>query len=193
MNIKFNKFIFYLSYFYYKMIIPFEIKKPKFKFFIYEIIYSFKKLFNYFDMFRYPFNDNNIITKYGKYKIRPKTTDAITISPAYERLDLNFTINLIKNNISKNILFFDIGANIGGYSISIGNIFKNKKNLDIFSFEPIEENYKLLIDNIKLNQLEHKITPVKKGLSNICESREIKFKFGKHRQICEITTLDTFF
>ena len=173
------------------MVIPLEVKKPKFRFFVYEIIYSLKKLFNYRSMFKYPFKNTHIITKYGKFIIRPKTTDAITISPAYERLDLNFMVKLINRDTSKNTLFLDVGANIGGYTISIGNIFKNRKNLNIFSFEPIEENYKLLVDNIKLNQLEHIVTPVKEALSDTCGFGNISF--GEYSQTCELVTLDTFF
>lgn len=45
LNINYNKLFFYFSYLFYKLIIPFEIKKPKFKFFIYEMIYSIKKNF----------------------------------------------------------------------------------------------------------------------------------------------------
>ena len=118
-------------------------------------------------MFKYPFKDNIIKTKFGIYYIRPQTVDAITVSPAYERKDLNFLKRLIENNIDKNILFLDIGANIGGYNINIANTFRDKKELSIYSFESLKCNYEILIKNIEVNRLYNKIKPIKKALSLI--------------------------
>jgi FkbM family methyltransferase len=58
--------------------------------------------------------------------------------------------------------FFDIGANIGWYSINIG---KAKKNSKIYCFEPIPRTYKQLQNNIKLNLINN-ITTHNIGLSN---------------------------
>lgn len=51
--------------------------------------------------------------------------------------------------IEKSHIIFDIGANIGWYSILF-----SKKNLEsiIYSFEPIEETYDYLVTNLVLNQ-----------------------------------------
>tara|TARA_B100000902_G_C27256159_1_gene887944 strand:+ start:320 stop:1189 length:870 start_codon:yes stop_codon:yes gene_type:complete len=65
------------------------------------------------------------------------------------------TINWI-NNFDKNdkINFWDIGANIGLYSIYASQKFNN---IEITSFEPIPGNLKILSRNISINNLQNKI------------------------------------
>lgn len=48
--------------------------------------------------------------------------------------------------------FFDIGANIGWYSI---NIAVSRRNSKVFSFEPIKKTYDQLKKNISLNQISN--------------------------------------
>lgn len=52
----------------------------------------------------------------------------------------------------------DIGANIGTYSI---NCAKKIEKCKIYAFEPEGYNFNFFLDNIKLNNLESKITPEK--------------------------------
>jgi len=47
-------------------------------------------------------------------------------------------------------IIMDIGAHIGGFVVSAALNFPQAK---IYSFEPVEENYKMLIKNIRLNNL----------------------------------------
>ncbi len=62
------------------------------------------------------------------------------------------TINWIKS-FKKNDLLFDIGANIGVYSL-----YAAKKGINVISIEPDSLNYALINLNIKLNNYEKKIT-----------------------------------
>ena len=57
------------------------------------------------------------------------------------------------DNDSK-IIFWDIGANIGLYSIYAALKFKN---IEVVSFEPSTSNLRILSRNISINQLEKKI------------------------------------
>ncbi|MEK7646883.1 MAG: FkbM family methyltransferase [Patescibacteria group bacterium] len=57
---------------------------------------------------------------------------------------------------SANPVILDIGANIGTFSIFAINLFKNAK---IFAYEPEESNYRVLVDNIKLNKATDKAFP----------------------------------
>lgn len=52
--------------------------------------------------------------------------------------------------LSKNSIVFDIGAQIGVFSV-----FVSDKAGKVFSFEPVPENFKLLKENIKLNRLQN--------------------------------------
>lgn len=68
----------------------------------------------------------------------------------YEKELLEKMIFIISKLEIKNI--YDIGANIGWYSINLGERFKTKK---IYSFEPVEKTYNFLGKNVKLNQLKN--------------------------------------
>jgi FkbM family methyltransferase len=54
----------------------------------------------------------------------------------------------------KKVIFWDIGANIGLYSLYAAIKFKN---IDVTSFEPSTNNLRILSRNISLNNLEDKI------------------------------------
>ena len=57
-------------------------------------------------------------------------------------------------NNGKKIIFWDIGANIGLYSIYAA---LKHKNMEIISFEPSTNNLRILSRNISINNLEEKI------------------------------------
>ena len=66
------------------------------------------------------------------------------------------TLEWIDNFDKKNkIIFWDIGGNIGLYSIYAALRYSN---IDIFTFEPSTSNLRVLSRNISLNQLDDKIT-----------------------------------
>lgn len=79
----------------------------------------------------------------------------------------------------KNIIFWDIGANIGLYSIY--NSIKNKGSLTI-AFEPSSSNLKILSRNISLNNLNHKIKifslPLTDRKSGFMTMKETLFQEG---------------
>lgn len=86
-----------------------------------------------------------IICIKGDVRIAPIETLA---SDYYEKNDTQMMYNLVKNNS----IIFDIGANIGWYSIGLG---KNKKNVTVYSFEPIPTVFENLRSNLKLNNLKN--------------------------------------
>jgi len=90
--------------------------------------------------------------------IRDISVDVTIASPSYERLDLNELILLIDNALQNKhkVLFIDIGASFGKFTISIGNHFKhNAKNLKILSFEPEPMSFRLLNSNVHINRLHN--------------------------------------
>ena len=64
---------------------------------------------------------------------------------------------------NKQIIFWDIGANIGLYSIYASVKFKN---INVISFEPSSSNLRILSRNISINNLENKIKICQFPLSN---------------------------
>ena len=70
------------------------------------------------------------------------------------------TISWIKK-FKKNKIFFDIGANVGMYTI-FSSIFSDVK---VYSFEPESNNFQILNQNIILNNLSKKVTAYPFGIS----------------------------
>jgi FkbM family methyltransferase len=66
------------------------------------------------------------------------------------------------NRFPLNSVFFDVGANIGVYSVYAASI----KNAEVIAFEPSFLNLELLYRNIQSNHLEYKVTIIPLSLSN---------------------------
>lgn len=158
---------FYFSYFFYKFIIPLEVKKPRFKLWLYEIIYTLAKFKDYTISLPYKSKDDIVITKFGTFKIRLNTSDAANVSPAFERRDQNYLIKLIKKlcQQGKKVLFLDVGGDLGSYSVMVGNKFRND-SVDIKCFEPIDESCDMIRQNIALNGIDKKFELHPVGLLN---------------------------
>ena len=159
-----DKIKFYSSYLFYKFLVLFETKKPKFKLFILNIFYSFINLIHLLNKseklskFFYEISTVDYVeTIFGRFFVRRNTIDSIIASPCFERGDVNFLIKRISEEIfnKKNIIFLDIGADFGYYSILSSNIFKNNKLLKIYSFEPTSKSRFLLEKNIELNNAKN--------------------------------------
>ncbi|WP_342228097.1 FkbM family methyltransferase [Rickettsiella endosymbiont of Rhagonycha lignosa] len=89
---------------------------------------------------------------------------------SYEKEELDVILNIIEPNM----VFFDIGANIGWHSI---NIAKAYESISVYAFEPILETFNLLKNNIILNNLRN-VQLFNIGLSNTCE--EQVFYYDRH-------------
>ncbi len=163
----FDKFLFYFSYFFYKCIIPLEVKKPRLRLWLYEMIYSLAKFKDYTISLPYKSKDNIIITKFGKFRIRANTSDAANVSPAFERRDQNYLLKLINKlcHQKKRILFLDVGGDLGSYTVLVGNRFRHE-NVKIKTFEPIEDSCTLINENIALNEIEKNCEVFGVGLLN---------------------------
>jgi FkbM family methyltransferase len=62
------------------------------------------------------------------------------------------TVNWIENFFCNGDIFFDVGANIGVYSLFAAAQFPN---LNIYSFEPFYKNYCRINENINLNKFQN--------------------------------------
>lgn len=90
---------------------------------------------------------------------RPGTSDeAIIQAVIIEKKEYAFPVFSPK-------IIFDIGGNIGVVAIVMANIYPEAK---IYSFEPVEENFELLLENVS----EYKnISPMRMALGNKTEQR----------------------
>lgn len=93
----------------------------------------------------------------GKFFCRQGTNDFQFANYAYEWGVKSYFLDNYKNYD----IFFDIGTGIGDYSILMA-----QKGLRVFSYEPVQSNYKVLQMNVIMNNLEGKIQHYDYGLGN---------------------------
>lgn len=86
------------------------------------------------------------------------------------------TMNWIKSQIKKNDVVFDIGANVGAYSLLIGK--KLVGGGSVFAFEPESSNYYSLNRNIVANDLSGRVTAFCMGFES--DLKVEKFFFILH-------------
>jgi len=81
-------------------------------------------------------------------KIKIKINSGIELwrSRAYEKKEPE-TLDWI-DNFNKGDVFYDVGANIGVYSL-----YASKKKCKVYAFEPASNNYSSLLKNIEINKL----------------------------------------
>lgn len=106
-----------------------------------------------------------------KFDIREEASSGITASDKIV-IDEMFNENVYDihdGTFEDNKIMIDIGANIGATSI----LGYTKGATCIFAYEPEKHNYEQLLKNIKLNKLEHAITPIKKAVANVIGTSEI--------------------
>jgi FkbM family methyltransferase len=90
----------------------------------------------------------------------------------YERSDpyRNGEYKFLKAYIKKDMLIFDVGANIGEYTQHILSIDPNVK---IYCFEPVHKTYITLINNLSIEIKVRKVIDNNFGLSNEIKEAEI--------------------
>jgi FkbM family methyltransferase len=120
----------------------------------------------------------------------------------YEAADSAMIFKLLAS-LPAEFTLFDIGANVGWYSINIAKSFPNSS---VYSFEPIPRTYAQLVKNISLNEVPN-VFPQNTGLSN--QAGELTFYFypegavnassanvsgTAHAEqiVCTVNTLDEF-
>jgi len=71
------------------------------------------------------------------------------------------TMNWIEHFIGPNDIVYDIGANVGAYSLLIGKIMRDHQGKGkVFAFEPESANFYSLNRNIIINKLSDQIIPI---------------------------------
>jgi len=92
--------------------------------------------------------------------------------------DMGFLLHYLQEDD----LFYDIGANVGVYTILASKVKKSKT----FSFEPLPNTYERLLDNIQINRLNNVVTN-NIGLS----SEKSKLYFTTDRDTMNSVALNT--
>ena len=103
----------------------------------------------------------------GKVKIRKGTNDFQFANFYYEWGVKSYLLQVFKEYDA----FFDVGAGIGDYSLLMA-----QRGLKSYAFEPIAENYKIVEENIALNNLSDLIIPFHLALGAKKEECEFVMK-----------------
>lgn len=74
------------------------------------------------------------------------------------------TVRWLESNITSASVFYDIGANVGAYSLIAASL--GGKDSKVFAFEPSYSTFMTLNENIFLNTFERVITPIHIALSS---------------------------
>jgi FkbM family methyltransferase len=151
--------LFYWSYFIRKVFfLWFEVKRPKVRMFLYELLYSAAKLRRRAALVPSPFDVDLVETSFGSFSVRRRTSDMSVVSPAFERRDLDRLLRMLRTMRAegKRVLFLDVGADLGTFAVSVGNRFKADPGLRIMAFEPAPSSFAFLEENIRLNGLGRK-------------------------------------
>ena len=97
-----------------------------------------------------------ITTVWGLFQFIGDLYGYLIMDPSFERPDMEYFFGEIRNSLSqkKKVLFLDIGANVGLYTIGLSNTL-NKQKLAIHAFEPDPVYHLLLQKNIEINHTPH--------------------------------------
>lgn len=105
-------------------------------------------------IFRKKLNQKQPVSFKGKFKIKytvPNTIEAIGKELIINGVFEKETIKLIKNNLKKDSVFFDVGANIGSISMPIAKT----TNAEVHAFEPSRFSFRFLEKNVHDNNLKN--------------------------------------
>lgn len=156
MEITYSKFGYYLYFIYYKLRILVDCRIGKRRLYLSEFIHLINVIFR--SHYETPGAERveNIETIFGKFKFIGNNYGYSILSPAFERPDIELFIQNLQSSLKKGkkILFLDIGANVGLYSVGVTRFVKSKR-LTIIAVEPDPVYHKLLLSNLKENAVSN--------------------------------------
>jgi FkbM family methyltransferase len=162
------KMYFYANYAVSKFVLLlFEVRTPRIRMYLYELSYVASKLLPTMKIDPYKIGITHVHTTAGKFTVRPNTIDAACVSPAFERQDMKKLQREVGRLLAadKRVLFIDIGADIGTYTISLLNRHRHP-HLTAIAFEPSSKSYQILLENVRLNDLEPRVTIINSALGD---------------------------
>ncbi len=172
-----------------------------------KILYTFSSFIKNTDIEKIAINDDRVIftTRKDQIKLLFDGTDMRGVPfeilnwGEYEKEERKIYDKIITDEM----VIFDVGANMGWYSILFS---KKSKNSIIHSFEPIEHTYNHCIENVKINNLKN-VHVNNIGLSNkvgkeifyyspetsvLTSTKNIINYKNVNKINCSITTLDSY-
>lgn len=110
--------------------------------------YATRNFLNFF----YPKEHVKILqTNYNKVKMLVRANEDVGKDILVKRFEIN-ELKFIKNLLSNDAVFIDIGSNIGMYSLVVAS---SSSTIKVHAFDPIKLNNALLTSSIEINGLEN--------------------------------------
>jgi len=153
---KYSVFRYYLLFLYYKLRILIDCSEGRWRVMVSEVIHLGGVLLGRWIEMPGEICIKTITTIWGRYKFVGDLHGQLVMNPSFERPDIEYFISLMKEAIGKkeNILFLDIGANVGLYSVGVSNRIRSN-HMVTHAFEPDPIYCRLLLDNIKTNNIKN--------------------------------------
>ena len=143
------------------------------------------------------------LTRCGMSFVLPSGDFGVTLEAESTGSYEPVTTNLIESLLSSGMTFIDIGAHVGLFAIPATQwVGRSGK---VIAFEPHPKNFDLLLNNLKINQVEEEVTAIQSAISNKTQSMDLytcSFNTGDHQLYpsstrdkisVPCTTLDDFF
>jgi FkbM family methyltransferase len=132
-----------------------DVETPRARLFVYEMIYSSWKLTRRPPLAMRWLRIDKVETVFGTFNARLGYMDAAIVSPAFERPDVDLLLTLLETPLraGHSVLFLDIGADLGTYSIAVANRLQDLGDIRVLAFEPCESSSELLRRNLEDNEL----------------------------------------
>ena len=83
--------------------------------------------------------------------------------------------------------FYDIGANVGAYTILASGVI----GAESVSFEPLPSTYDRLVDQIKINRIEHLVEPINSGVGDKAETLQFTNNLNCMNRVNTTPTIKT--
>ncbi|SES27260.1 methyltransferase, FkbM family [Lentzea xinjiangensis] len=144
-----------------------DVRSPRLRMLVYEAVYSICRLLGLRPL-RMAFLDiTRIDSVFGTFHLRPGTIDAACASPAFERPDIDALLAEFDRAVRTRsaVVFVDIGAGLGTYSVTVGNHLRDRP-ARILAFEPSSSSAALLRRNISTNGLDDVVDVRQRALAD---------------------------
>jgi FkbM family methyltransferase len=137
------------------VLLPRDVRSPRLRMLAYEAAYSVARLARRSPLPLRFLDISRVETKFGTFHVRPGTIDAACASPAFERQDIDLLLAELDRGVAtgRDIVFVDVGADIGTFSVTVGNHLGSRAQARIIAFEPSSSSSEVLRRNIDENGL----------------------------------------
>ncbi|WP_433787496.1 FkbM family methyltransferase [Actinomycetospora sp. CA-101289] len=155
-----------------------DVRSPRLRMFLYEVIYSLCRAAGRPILPTGWLRLDHVTTVFGEFHLRPGTIDAACVSPAFERDDLDHLLALTRERLlaGRRVVFCDVGADVGTYSVAVANRLRDAGDLRILAFEPASSSQRMVAANVEANGIGDlvELRPVALGDGSVTEA-ELQF------------------